>query len=443
MSGTERWLCSTYLLIAAACAPAYAQLSDAEERGRQIYFGEPGSPLDTAAVRIGGMDVRLPASGFPCASCHGRSGSGFAERGAVPTDLSRGALTRPYSVMANQGRRRPPYTVSSFRAAVRNGKDPGGSALSEAMPRFELSDQQLGDLWAFLNVIDTLNDPGISDTEITIGVVLAPRSAGTAQRKLLDVLASDINALGGIHGRSLRFDYRPSITAPEADVLASLMLGNNGSLPTERPVINVSAEQAGQPQGFSLLASTGDQTAALRRFAVERWGAVTLRDACDPSAGPTRLLSSSNCLAAGQRTERLLMPQTVFSTIPLAERRNLPDETYVALAAPLWRVAPQAQAAFARTRARAGTGRETIVAESEAYSAAAVIIESLMRSGRDLSRERLVLALEELRDFEGAMTPPLSFGRNRRTGSRGVAVVKYSPQTGNLSTEGLWVDPDT
>ncbi|MFN3312430.1 MAG: hypothetical protein ACK46Q_03050 [Hyphomonas sp.] len=441
MSGTERWLCGLFLLIVAACAPAHAQLSDAEERGRQIYFGEAGSPLDTATARINGMDVRLPAKGFPCASCHGRSGSGFAERGAVPTDLSRGALTRPYSVTASQGRRRPPYTVSGFRAAVRTGKDPGGSTLSEAMPRFDLSDRQLGDLWAFLNIIDTLNDPGINDTEITIGVALAPHTAGTAQRKLLDVLASDINALGGIHGRSLRFAYQAAVNTPEADVFATLAIGNNGALPHGLPVISVSAEQAGQPQGFSLLAGAGDQTAALRRFAAEQWGAVTLRDACDASAGQTRLLSSSNCLAAGQKAERLLMPQAVFAAIPPAERRSLPDETYVALTAPVRRVAPQAQAAFARTRARAGTARETIIAESEAYSAAAVIIEALMRSGRDLSRERLVLALEEMRNFEGAMTPPLSFGRNRRTGSRGVEIVKYSPQTGNLSTEGPWVDP--
>jgi hypothetical protein len=65
-----------------------------------------------------------------------------------------------------------------------------------------------------------------------------------------------------------------------------------------------------------------------------------------------------------------------------------------------------------------------------------------MRTGRELTRERFVSSLEDLRSFEGAVTQPLSFGRNRRNGSRGVEVVEYSPHTGILSQTGVWIDPD-
>lgn len=442
MYGTSRWLGLIALAWIAACSGAAPELSGAEERGRQIYFGEPGSPLDTATAQIGGMDVSLPARGFPCASCHGRAGSGFAERGAVPTDLSRGALTRPYSITGPQGRRRPPYDLEGFRNAVRAGTDPGGNALSEAMPRFDLSDQDLRDLWAFLEVIDTLNDPGVSEEAVRIAVLLSSGAAGEAQRRILDVLADDINTLGGVHGRELSFVYQLAGRAPDEDVLATLVAGRERQAPGGQPAIGMALDPAGEPQAFALIASDADQAAALRRFAAGNWGIVNLPDACERGGGPIRLLTSANCVGEGRRADQLLMTHTVFSAIPPAGRRSLPAETFVALPAPAQRAAPQAQAAFARTRVRAGTGRETIVLEAEAYSAAVVLIEAMMRAGRDLNREGLVSALEEFRDFEGALTPPLSFGRNRRHGSRGVEIFRYSPDTGVLSTEGIWIDPE-
>ncbi|MFN7055068.1 hypothetical protein [Hyphomonas sp.] len=453
MSGIRQWSACGLILFLAACSPpaaeapappaTAAELQAAQDRGRQIYFGEEGSPLDHATARVGGMDVRLPARGFPCASCHGRSGSGFAERGAAPTDLSRGALTRPYTVSASAGRQRPPYTLASFRAAIRAGKDPGGNALAEAMPRFDLPDTDLADLWAFLEVIDTLNDPGVDDSEVRIAVAFAPGPAGEAQRRVLDMLAGDINALGGIHGRALMFEAAPPGGTPASGTFAFLVVSQAGAAPAAgQPTLYLSASLGGDPLGFSLLAGPEDEAAALRRFAVERLGVVTVQDACQPGSAAVRLLLSTDCLSGARQAGQLLIPNTVFVKLPPAERRSLPAETYVALPAPLSRVAPGAQTALARTRARAGTSRETIIAEAEAYSVAAVLIETLMRTGRELTRERFVSSLEDIRDFEGAITQPLSFGRNRRNGSRGVEVAEYSPHTGILTPTGVWIDPD-
>ena len=440
----DRWLAAILLACLLLALPARAQLTPAEERGRAIYFGEQGSALDDATARIGGMGVKLPAQSFPCASCHGRAGIGVAERGAVPSDLSRGALTRPYTVIGERGRKRPPYTLAAFRTAVRSGRDPGGSELADAMPRFDLARRDLDDLWAYLAVMDQLSDPGLSEQHVDIGVVLSGSSrSGEAQRLLLEALRDDINRIGGIHGRRLRFSYHAPGNLPDEAVFAAIVLSRDAiQLPERLPVVATSLPDTLMARGFAILASTADQAAALRQFAVREFGVLRIPDACEPAASDIRLMSSPACLGGAGGAARLLLPYPVFAAIPPAERRRLPAETYVALPAPLGRVAPQAQAAFARTRAKAGTGRETILAEAEAYSAAAVMIESLMRAGHSVDREGLVSALEGLVAFEGAITPPLSFGPNRHTGSRGAEIVRYSPETGIMATAGTWIDPD-
>jgi len=435
------------LIAVFSVASAHAELTAAEARGKAIYFGEKGSALDDATVQIGDLDTTLPARTFPCASCHGRTGAGKAERGVQPSKISRDALTRPYAVKEASGRKRPPYTLSSFRAAVRGGKDAGSNALSEAMPRFNLTDKQLSDLWAFLAVVSEVNDPGITDNSISVGVVLdAASSAGKAQLKLLTTLAADINKLGGVHGRTLGFRaITAKSAAAESESLFAMVVPQGtppAGLASGVPVISLLPASAPASGAFALVAGEADQIAALKRFAVEEWGVVSLKDACAAKAGDTVLINSTKCLDTAKSAKRALMTQSVFSSIPPASRANLPSDTRIAIASPLGRIAPNAQAAFAKTRARAGNDKSAILAEADAYSAAAVLIEALMQTGRDASREGVIEKLESVREFEGAMTPPLTFGPNRRVGSRGAEIVRYDPKAGTLAASGTWMDAD-
>jgi hypothetical protein len=52
-----------------------------------------------------------------------------------------------------------------------------------------------------------------------------------------------------------------------------------------------------------------------------------------------------------------------------------------------------------------------------------LLVEGLRRAGRELSRVALVDALEALYGYETGVTPPLSYGPNRRIGARGAHVV--------------------
>jgi ABC-type branched-subunit amino acid transport system substrate-binding protein len=74
-----------------------------------------------------------------------------------------------------------------------------------------------------------------------------------------------------------------------------------------------------------------------------------------------------------------------------------------------------------------------------AFAAAKVFDEGLRRSGRELSREKLIFALEGLYDFETGVAPRLTFGPNRRVGAAGASILKIDPEKREFVPAGGWV----
>ena len=79
-------------------------------------------------------------------------------------------------------------------------------------------------------------------------------------------------------------------------------------------------------------------------------------------------------------------------------------------------------------------------AQLSALTAAKVLAEGLKRGGRDISRERLVTALEGLYDYETGLTPRLTFGPNRRVGAAGAYVVRIDPERKEFVPASGWVN---
>ena len=52
-----------------------------------------------------------------------------------------------------------------------------------------------------------------------------------------------------------------------------------------------------------------------------------------------------------------------------------------------------------------------------AYCAAKILVEALARAGKNVNREKLILTLEQMRDFRTGLLPGITFGANRRVGS--------------------------
>ena len=64
-----------------------------------------------------------------------------------------------------------------------------------------------------------------------------------------------------------------------------------------------------------------------------------------------------------------------------------------------------------------------VAAQVSAYSSAKILIEALKRVGKDLSRERLIQALEGFYNYPTGLTPPITYGPNRRIGAMGAYIV--------------------
>lgn len=64
-----------------------------------------------------------------------------------------------------------------------------------------------------------------------------------------------------------------------------------------------------------------------------------------------------------------------------------------------------------------------MAAQISALSAAKILVEALKRAGRDVSREKLIQALEGLYEYRTGLTPAITYGPNRRVGAMGAYIV--------------------
>ena len=201
----------TVCLLCVLAVPAglfAANLTPAEERGRQLY--EKGtSPSGRPVVAYFGKDLlEVPGESATCTSCHGFDGLGRSESGVNPLRITWRSLMKSYGHIHPNGFEHGPFNENNLKSYLLDGIYPGGRQGDPSMPVYELSSEDLGDLVAYLKRLDGYLDPGISDSEITIGT-LQPTDgplveSGDVLIKTIAALFSDINAQGGIYGRRLK-----------------------------------------------------------------------------------------------------------------------------------------------------------------------------------------------------------------------------------------------
>jgi ABC-type branched-subunit amino acid transport system substrate-binding protein len=97
-----------------------------------------------------------------------------------------------------------------------------------------------------------------------------------------------------------------------------------------------------------------------------------------------------------------------------------------------------AAAELARLRSVAAINDRNRASQVSASVALDVLVEGMRRTGRNLSRERLVAALEGLYDFETGLLRPLRYGPNRRVGTLGAYVVSVDVEKGSFSSVAGW-----
>ena len=74
------------------------------------------------------------------------------------------------------------------------------------------------------------------------------------------------------------------------------------------------------------------------------------------------------------------------------------------------------------------------------YSALQTLFEGVKRSGKRVTRKKLVNAIEGLYNFDAGLNQPISFGSRRRTGINGSYIVSMDASNKRLIPDGNWVE---
>lgn len=488
------------MLIAVAASGAET-LSPVQQRGADLYHNGKSAAGPPVFAQIGGTDVHLPGTALPCAGCHGPDGLGRPEGGIAPVPLTWDHLTKPYGHRHAGGRDHPAFTEATLKRAITQGVDPAGNRLDPAMPRFNMAEEDLDALIAYLKELGRGDTPGVAATTITLGMLVAGEgrlaTAGDAAASLVQDYIDEINAQAGVYGRTLvlkaeRLPGDPAaataaldrlIEEPVFALLAAIPPGlqvavaemtEAAAVPTFHlwpPAMEASPDR--QHYNFYLLAGLRQEIEALVRFAdgsispggtrvalvvspSDRDGpamhAVTRRwtDAAKITAPVSmeearrlagRLKSDGTdvlCILARHEGVAMLLEgaaeigwfPTVLAPGSLAgeELRTLAQgfEGKVYLAYPMT-PADRDEDHLARLgalRAHAeATARHTF-GEATAYGAVSLLLEALRLTGREVSRDALIAAVESLHRFRTGAVPPLTYGRNRRIGAADMRIVR-------------------
>ena len=83
-----------------------------------------------------------------------------------------------------------------------------------------------------------------------------------------------------------------------------------------------------------------------------------------------------------------------------------------------------------------------LAAQLSAVCAAKILVEGLKLAGKELSREKLINALEGFYNFETGLTPPVTYGPNRRIGALGAYIVGLDLEKKQFIPASGWIIPD-
>jgi ABC-type branched-subunit amino acid transport system substrate-binding protein len=188
-------------------------LSEAQERGKYVY--ETGKSrkrrIITANLQAGAPPV--PAEILPCMNCHGADGRGAEEYTEVaPLNINWFAMVQS-GQHTHAKRSHAAFDEASVARSIVDGVDPDGNPLDAAMPRYNISDDDMADLIEYLKIMDSQADPGMTNDSIRLGSVLPMEGQhaglGNAMRDVIEAYFSIVNAAGGVHGRELELVVGP------------------------------------------------------------------------------------------------------------------------------------------------------------------------------------------------------------------------------------------
>lgn len=508
---------------AAAAAVVTAALTPQEKRGKQIYLRGTSASGQEIMAYLGEASLEVPGSTMTCAGCHGFDGQGKPEGGVTPSNITWEALTKSYGITHASGRTHPPYTARAVELALTRGLDPAGNHLLNVMPRYQMSREDLTDLVAYLKRLGTDRDPGLTDKEIRVGLLLPAKGAlaemGQAIKAVVSAYFAEVNSQGGIYNRRIELKFaetgdNPAATSASVErlindeqvfALSSAMIAgadkevttlmHNSEVPLVAPFTLYPPLSAPVNRHvFYLLSGIDDQARALVVFAAQKFpdksaarpailypesemnaGVAVAIDEQSKAVGwnvPGRvkyargsfdaatvakelsakgvnvvfLLGGSDdaraLWAAAERlhwSPALYLPGAMTGKDILDAPLAFKDKIYLSFPTVPADIKPSALENFRALAARYKLPQGHIAAQISAYVSAQLLVEGLKRAGRDLSREKLIGALEGLYEYETGLAPPLTYGPNRRVGAAGAYIVAVDVEKKQFVPASGWI----
>lgn len=160
-------------------SPALA--TDPIDLGRSIYEKGIGRDNREIAAMVHG-NVFLKGAAIACIGCHGGNARGGGEAFVQAPDIRWLNLSKPYPAR-RMGAAETPYDESSFSKVLRTGITTADRKLDPIMPRFDLADDEINSLIAYLSIIDQLKS---SEQSRLIILGLLPKPGQNALADALD-----------------------------------------------------------------------------------------------------------------------------------------------------------------------------------------------------------------------------------------------------------------
>ncbi len=175
--------------------------------GKRLYWDGVGADNQPVRGHIQG-DVEVSGAQFSCVNCHRPSGFGSSEGGSyVPPitgpilfserelnrnrlfkELFQEAQPKRYWARVRQPRMRPAYDTQLVGQAIRDGMDSSGNPLAPVMPRYDLSDDDLDNLVAYLKTLSVSIDEGVGQKEIHFATIVSADADPAARQAMIETI---------------------------------------------------------------------------------------------------------------------------------------------------------------------------------------------------------------------------------------------------------------
>lgn len=491
-------LCTIAVGLVGNLSPLIAQETSPQERGKSIF--QKGISLtgnDVFAV-MSGIDV--PASVLPCSSCHGANGKGKPEGGVTPSNITWSALLTSFTGKRKNGRTHIPYSTKTLKRAITMGFDPSGNKLHSTMPQYKMTATDIADLVAYMQVLGETKATGVTDSTITIGwmplIEKEYKKVAEAEKKVVHAFFEKVNAEGGIYNRKIKL-IEDNTSTPFA--WTGSFLWNNTNIPSsldteETPVIHAvsphnSVRQLDKSTPFSIYPNLQQQLKILANFLKKKattTGSIAIL--IEENAFPNTLVNIFNNQSSNsffikkipsstidvQPILKELEQQNIHHTLFLMqeelearffkviEKQQLPLEITlmgiltktniferssffdekISLIYPFWlnTLSQQGKTEYQYLSQQYQLPNYALQAQFASLTTATLLVEGLTACGKDIHPEAFTQYLESLFRFTTPYSPPLTFTKNRHTGSQQVFYVRFLGQEKGLVLERVLED---